>query len=206
MKLRMPSPALAVALLALVVALSGSAVAASLITGSQIKNGTIQLNDLSKKAIAKLRGKQGARGLTGAQGLPGAQGLQGGQGVAGPVGPSEVFTFRHETGIELPSAPLSAKLAPGKYVIFGRVEVNNNGVLTERPQCRLTAETDQDQALLGTSQGATNDDTADVTLMVTHTFAAAGAVTLGCESGVPTSLEDVSVTAIRVGSTTSTTF
>jgi hypothetical protein len=202
MKLRMPSPALAVAVLALIVAMSGSAVAASLITSSQIKNGTIQLKDLSKKTIATLRGHQGARGLQGVQGGPG---LQGAQGVAGPVGPSEVFTFTHSGSVELPHT-YTAQLPAGKYLIFGRAQVNNNSTTTERPQCRLKAETDEDQALLGTSQNETNDDTADATLMVTHTFGAAGTVTLTCESGVETSLEDVSITAIRVGSTTSTAF
>jgi hypothetical protein len=49
-----PSPALFVALLAVVLVGIGSATAASLITSSQIKNGTIKKVDLSKKLKSKI--------------------------------------------------------------------------------------------------------------------------------------------------------
>lgn len=54
---------MAVALIALGTALGGSAVAGSgLITGAQIKNHSVGLNDLSYTAIASLRGRQGPPG------------------------------------------------------------------------------------------------------------------------------------------------
>ena len=61
------TPAMIVAMIALAVALSGTAVAgtAKLITGSQIANGTIKLADIHPSAKAALKGKTGA---TGAQG------------------------------------------------------------------------------------------------------------------------------------------
>jgi len=62
MKLRKPSLALVVAIVALTVAMSGTAIAASLITSAQIKDGTIQLKDLSKSAVAGLHGARGVRG------------------------------------------------------------------------------------------------------------------------------------------------
>ena len=70
------TPAMIVAMIALAVALSGTAVAgtAKLITGSQIANGTIKLAHLNPSAKAALKGKTGA---TGAQGAVGAQGAQG---------------------------------------------------------------------------------------------------------------------------------
>ena len=69
-----PSPAMAVALVALGIALGGSAVAGTgLITGAQIKDHSIGLNDLSLTAVARLHGQQGP------QGLPGS---------VGPVGPA----------------------------------------------------------------------------------------------------------------------
>ena len=70
-----------VGLIALVVAMSGSAVAASLITGKQIKNGTIQRVDLSKKARASLKGPQGPQGAQGPKGDVGDPGP-----AAGPAG------------------------------------------------------------------------------------------------------------------------
>jgi hypothetical protein len=78
-----PSGSMAVALVALLVAMSGSAVAASLITSKQIKDGTIQTKDLSKKARVALNG---ARGSAGPQGLPGPQGPKGDTGAAGAAG------------------------------------------------------------------------------------------------------------------------
>jgi hypothetical protein len=50
-----PSPALVVALLALFVAVGGPAEAARLITGEQVKNHSLQANDLSRKAVRQLR-------------------------------------------------------------------------------------------------------------------------------------------------------
>ncbi len=72
------TPAMIVAMIALAVALSGTAVAgtAKLITGSQIANGTIKLADIHSSAKAALKGKTGA---TGAQGPVGAQGARGRQ-------------------------------------------------------------------------------------------------------------------------------
>src|SRR3978361_1411351 len=51
MKLRPPSPALVISIVALCVALGGSAYAATVITSKQIKNGTIQNVDIKKGAI-----------------------------------------------------------------------------------------------------------------------------------------------------------
>jgi hypothetical protein len=72
----MPSPAMAVALTALFLALGGSAVAA----GHYLITSTKQI---SPKVLHKLEGARGPRGVQGAQGLPGPQGLQ---GVPGPRG------------------------------------------------------------------------------------------------------------------------
>jgi hypothetical protein len=83
---------MAVALVALIAALSGGAyAAATLITTANIKNGTIRLADLSPSLKAKLtqrprRGAPGPRGVQGPEGSRGAQGLQGPQGPQGPQG------------------------------------------------------------------------------------------------------------------------
>jgi hypothetical protein len=70
----------------------GSATAAKLITGKDIKNGSIALKDLSKKARKTLRGARGSQGIQGIagpqgpQGIPGETGSQGPEGPAGPAG------------------------------------------------------------------------------------------------------------------------
>lgn len=68
--------------------MSSSAVATTLITGRQIKDGSIQLKDLSKSARHALQGQPGGAGKDGAQGEPGPAGAKGDQGAQGPVGPS----------------------------------------------------------------------------------------------------------------------
>ena len=81
------SPTMAVAMLALFVALGGTAVAttSALITGNQIKNGSITGLDVKNKSLTPrdFRGSvRGPRGLTGAQGAPGAAGASGAPGSA----------------------------------------------------------------------------------------------------------------------------
>jgi hypothetical protein len=78
------SPAFVVAMIALFIALGGTATAAgvALITGKQIKDGSIGLADLSPKAKAGLKGARGAQGPIGPMGPA---------GVAGPTGPTGGF-------------------------------------------------------------------------------------------------------------------
>ena len=68
--------------LGLVIATAGSATAARLITGKQIKNGTITKSDLSKALRAQLA-------KAGSPGSPGPKGDAGAKGDQGPVGPTE---------------------------------------------------------------------------------------------------------------------
>jgi hypothetical protein len=85
------SPATIIALLALFVALTGTATAAgvALITGKQIKDGSIGLADLSPRAKA---------GLKGARGPQGPQGAQGPQGLVGPAGGFNPAKVSYVTG------------------------------------------------------------------------------------------------------------
>jgi Collagen triple helix repeat (20 copies) len=82
------TPAMIVAMIALAVALSGTAVAGTtkLVTGGQIANGTIKLADLHSSAKKALKGQRGATGARGPVGAEGAQGPAGPQGATGPQG------------------------------------------------------------------------------------------------------------------------
>jgi collagen triple helix repeat protein len=75
-----------VAMIALGVALSGSAIAAGLVTSAQIKDGTIRLVDINPSTKTSLKGQRGPQGPAGARGATGAAGATGAQGVAGPAG------------------------------------------------------------------------------------------------------------------------
>ena len=92
---RAPSGAMVVAFVALCVAISGTsygaearAVVTKMITGAQIKNGSIGIKDLSRSARKSLKGARGATGATGATGAQGATGAAGAKGDVGPQGPT----------------------------------------------------------------------------------------------------------------------
>ena len=89
--------------LVIAVAVAGTAGAARMITGGQIKNGSIGLADLSSGARAALRGQRGAQGQAGPMGP---------SGPAGPAGPagglSATFTV---DGPEIPTDPGAAVTA-----------------------------------------------------------------------------------------------
>jgi hypothetical protein len=79
------TPGVVLGTLALVIAMTGSAVGASLITGKQIKNSSITGKDVKNKSLTKSDFKgsvRGPRGLTGAQGPPGATGAPGPSAVS----------------------------------------------------------------------------------------------------------------------------
>lgn len=107
----------AVGAVALAVGAAGTAGAAKLITGKQIKDGSIETRDLSKKARAALKG---ATGKTGAAGAPGAAGAVGPAGPAGPAGPNGSVGANGAAG----QPGQSGSSAPSLQ--FGRVSVNNN--------------------------------------------------------------------------------
>ncbi len=98
---RAPSGAMVVAFVALCVAMSGTsygaearAVVRKMITGAQIKNGSIGIKDLSRSARKSLKGARGATGATGANGAQGATGAAGTKGERRTQGPT--FGENHE--------------------------------------------------------------------------------------------------------------
>ena len=81
MQVRKPTRLIAVSVVAAIAVSGSAAVASSIVTSASIKDGTIQVKDLSKKAQKKLKGKKGAQGAAGPAGTAGAK------GAAGPPGP-----------------------------------------------------------------------------------------------------------------------
>lgn len=81
------SPSMIVACIAVVLAMTGSAIAAGLITGADIKDGSITRADLSGRTIRSLKGRRGPRGRDGQDGFVGPEGPQGSTGPQGPAGP-----------------------------------------------------------------------------------------------------------------------
>ena len=129
--MRRPSASLVVAVLAIVIATAGTASATTaLITSHQIRNGTIRLVDISKKAREALQGRTGKTGKAGAagpqgpqgpQGVPGAQGPQGTQGAMGSPGVSGYTVVRNNTVVSAPvnHASVVADCPAGEQVLSG---------------------------------------------------------------------------------------
>jgi hypothetical protein len=123
--MRTMAVALAVALVT-----AGSSTAAFVVTSKNIKNGTIQLVDISPRAKAGLRGQRGPRGLQGSQGPPGAQGAPGAQGLAGPAGPPATRLWAVVNGPDGTLARGSGVVAAGSigfadYVVSFNQDVRN---------------------------------------------------------------------------------
>ena len=86
--IRLPSPAMVVALLALATATAGSAYAAATITGKDIKNSSITGKDVKNRSLLARDFKSGQlrRGARGARGPQGSQGPKGDKGNPGTPG------------------------------------------------------------------------------------------------------------------------
>jgi Collagen triple helix repeat (20 copies) len=116
------TPAMIVAMIALGVTLSGSAMAAGLITSAQIKDGTIRLVDINpstKSALEGDRGPAGQRGPAGARGATGAAGATGAQGPVGPAGARGANGANGATGPAGPAGPAGEDgVSPGMSAIY----------------------------------------------------------------------------------------
>jgi hypothetical protein len=123
------SPASVLALIALFVALTGTATAAStvLITGAQIRDGTIGVKDLSRKARHALRGPRGPQGETGIDGIPGPVGPAGGfdqSKIHYVSGPHRVFA-PGEVGYVRAECPPGDRILGGGYFAGGMLVAND---------------------------------------------------------------------------------
>jgi hypothetical protein len=96
-----------VACVALIASLAGNAFAFSgLVTSKDIKNGTIQLVDLSPSARDALKGQVGPAGPAGAVGPRGLTGLTGLPGPVGATGPPGILSSTQLSSLESDLAKL----------------------------------------------------------------------------------------------------
>ena len=97
---------------------AGTATAAKMITGQDIRDGSIAAKDLSSNAKRSLKGKTGPQGKAGPQGAPGMNGVNGKDGATGPAG------AKGEKGEKGPAGP--ATLLPADFAFS-----NTSARLTE---------------------------------------------------------------------------
>ena len=118
----LPSPSVVVAVAAVVLACAGSATAAKVITGKQIKNSSITSADIKNNSLVQGDFKSGEL-PAGARGPQGAQGLRGPQGAAGAKGTNGFGQLRYletATPFENGEADLVGTVCPaGTYPTGG---------------------------------------------------------------------------------------
>jgi hypothetical protein len=134
MHIRRPSPAIVVAFLALVLALTAPAWAGTvkqLITGKQIARNAITSPKVKNRSLLARDFKRGQlpRGLRGATGPQGPKGDTGAQGERGPAGPSLVGGAKSDSGTIGPIAGTMVDLASGATTT-GQVVLPWTGLIT----------------------------------------------------------------------------
>jgi hypothetical protein len=114
-----PSPAMAVAFIALLAALSGTAVALpgkNTVDSGDIKRGAVKRADIANNAVNSAKVANNSLrlgdfrasdrsqlvGPQGPQGAQGPQGPQGPQGIQGPTGPSQTFYNERSSALTIP--------------------------------------------------------------------------------------------------------
>lgn len=210
MKSRKPSPALVVSIIALVVALSGTAVAAKVLvtSSSQIENRTIRGVDLRDGAITK---RQIARATY--QLLTANSGGSGGSDSA-------AIEAHRLTGPDVPDGKstqvIELALQPGVYAVFAKTTITpfipgslldelfgDNKVISA--ECTLDVNGTGDFAAQGVaSRGTTGPATLNT--QVTRTLDVPGKATLTCTTSKPVrwAASNSSIVAMKVDSTSRT--
>ena len=212
MRFRRPSPAMIVALCALVVALSGTSYAAlklpkssvgpkqlkknAVSSSKKVKRGALLLSDFKKSQRSRLRGPQGVPGLVGETGA---------RGATGPVGPSNAYTAAPASQVANEDVTLS-NLPPGSYVIMAKAYAYTLGDGIYQVNCDLTAGGVEDSISTTIAKQAATENFVQESLSqhLTRVLTSGGSATFRCnESTGSVGIYGPRITAIRVGSVAS---
>ncbi len=204
---------------ALVIALGGTSYAAVLVTGADIKNGTVQSKDVKDKTLKlkdfgagakkglKGEGRTGAAGPAGAKGDPGPAGAAGAQGIQGLTGPSNAKTVvpaaasvditDQVNGQDVTVAATGILGGDRTYVMIGKVRVNNTSGGATNVRCSLTADDETDISMVRLEAGGI----ATLPLQVSDSIPGLlGIMRIRCHSFGATAVAlNRSLTAIEVG-------
>jgi len=190
--------------LGMVIATAATAGAASLITGKQIKAGSITARNLSQSLRAQIA-KTGATGAVGLQGPKGDAGTKGDTGAKGEIGPA---------GAALGAAALSANpaaiatagdvpiltvaLSPGTWVLTAKLTLTNSDPTTAVDAvCKLTVGSDVSRTeVLVPAKGGRQS----LAFTMSHVFTAGEkSPVLTCNTGGATvKPDDAAITGVQV--------
>lgn len=206
--MKRPSPSMIVALLALFVALGGTATAARvLITSSrQIKDGAVRRADIAKSAVDSARVANGSLSRSDLDADT--------QSALAQAGTQVLEAFRadgprdNESKVEKVVATLS-NIPPGAYAIFAKSVLSgaaDSGLFGQGNSvggvCRLDVQGDSDQSrtvLAGPGTGGPSG----VNMQITRSYSSPGTAQVVCTvDGAKWSASNTSIIALRVASPT----
>lgn len=138
---------LAVLLVALVAVGAGTATAAKLITGKQVKNRSLTGVDVKKGSLGPNVLSAAAKStLEGADGAPGKDGTNGADGAPGAPGPSDVFTHRRAEHLitDVTNRTVATQTLPaGLYQVTSALNIRTgDGGKAQKCSLRTGAQTD----------------------------------------------------------------
>jgi hypothetical protein len=217
MKLRTPSPALVISIVALCVALGGSAYAATQITSKQIKNGTIQNVDIKKGTIQSSSLSKGVQNVLSKKSSNSGASLSG-SSVGGAGGVGQAYEAIRKAGPE--NQPANTIVTAATLTVpAGAYVVTANTIMTA-----FTGTTNPLEALFGTNGSLTGSCTLDaggvtqqslqtiavndrqtpatLGMQLTRTVGAPMDVKLNCSATISWRLSETSIIATRVGGIT----
>jgi hypothetical protein len=209
MKTRAPSPALVISIIALVVACSATAYAATRVTSSsQIKNGIITGKDIKNKSIKSV---DIAKNTITSANL--SKSLQSGGGGGGAQSAIEVT--RKVGPLNQPANQnikvVDMTVPAGAYVIIAKTTQQAfppTGILGQPVQvglghCKLDAAGDVDDST-ETVAAVQRSASGQHKLQMTRTFGGSSNISLICDAGVVWNVTNSSIIAIKVGSVSKT--
>jgi hypothetical protein len=182
--MRRPSPPLAVSVVALVVALGGTAFAAK-------KYVITSTRQISPKVLQQLRGRTGPMGPTGLQGSRGTDGTAGPGGADGPAGPSSIVSARPGDRADFSGGSVAelTALPAGQWLVVGTLAATSSS--TAPLDCAIEGQP-------GSSIAATANET-QLTTSAALDLPIATNVRLLCTSDEHPALRAIRLYAIRTG-------
>jgi hypothetical protein len=191
-----------VACLALLIALTGTSIAAvqavpkNSVGSAQLKNNAVTAAKIASNAVTNA--KIGANAVTAAK-------VKDASLVAADFAPGELPADGYGRFLNGPiavpasSASIGSLTIPkgGNYLIFAKTYLTSN-ILQATVTCQLAAGSDFDQSISDVPNGSSGESMA---LIVAHVFAAAGTVDLKCD-GVGVQAHFIKLSAIRLSTLT----
>jgi hypothetical protein len=101
--------------------ITGKEIAKNTITGKNVKKGSLKKNDLSKKTVSSLKGKQGPQGVQGPQGPKGADGV---------IDPLAATDAQENLAANSTESVITMNVPAGEYIVTANTNMFSTGVDT----------------------------------------------------------------------------